>query len=207
MRSPGMRPALTPAPPDVTLEMTGSRYGLRASTVATRAGGIDRLGALAALQVPGHPFVLEPGHLHIAAERNPRDPVLRLAAAPRQDRSAEAEREAQHLDSDRLRRGEMAGLVHEDQDADDDDEGDRRQEHAASRASRRAAASAASTASSESAPVGAVVSSPRAIVWAIRPQGIAPSRNSATAISLAALKTVGAVPAAVAAARPRRYAG
>src|SRR5207244_11757515 len=93
---------------------------------------------------------------------------------------------------------------HEDQHADDDDERDRRQEHAASRARRRAAASAASTASSVSAPVGPVASSTRAIVEAIRPKGIAPSRNSATAISLAALKTVGAVPPAVAAVRPRR---
>src|SRR5207249_11392250 len=37
MRSPGTRPALAPAPPDVTLEMAGSRYGLSASTKVTRA--------------------------------------------------------------------------------------------------------------------------------------------------------------------------
>src|SRR5438046_7194550 len=170
----------------------------------SNARGIDRLGALATFQLSGHPFVLEPRHLHVAAERNPRDPVLRLAAAPGQDRSPEAEREAQHLDADRLGGGEVAGLVHEAQHADHDDEGDRRQEHAASRASRRAAESAASTASSVSAPVGAVASSTRAIVGAMRPKGMAPSRNSATAISLAALNTVGAVPPALAALRPRR---
>src|SRR4029077_20818917 len=145
--------------------------------------------------------------LHVAAERNPGDPVLGLPAAPPQDRPPEAEREPQHLDADRLGDDEVTRLVNENEDADHYDEGGERQRHAASRPRRRASASAASTASSVLASPAWCASSTRAIVSAILPKRILPARKSSTATSFAALNAVAAVPPVVAAARPNPYAG
>src|SRR5437667_2481 len=168
---------------------------------------IDRHIGLASFERTGHAFVLEPGHLDVAAERHARDPVFGLPAPPAQDRFAEPKRKAQHLDPQTLRGHEMTHFVHEDQDAEDDDDGAEREEHVASRASRRASASAASTASSDSASVGSYASSTLATVSAMRPNRIRPSRNRSTATSFAALNAVVVVPPAAAAARPDAYAG
>src|ERR1051326_2980401 len=49
--------------------------------VIERARGVDRDVRLAALELTGYAFFLEPGHFHVAAQRDPRDPVFGLAAA------------------------------------------------------------------------------------------------------------------------------
>src|SRR2546422_460843 len=167
---------------------------------------VDRNARLPAFQAARDALVLEPGHLHVAAERDPRDPVFRLAAAPREDGPPEPEREPQHLNADGLGRDKMPTPVHEGQRPQPDRERDQRQEHAASRASRRASASVASTAASDPASPGRCASSTRAIVSAMRPNRIRPSRNSSTATSFAALNAAGAAPPATAAARPSPYA-
>jgi hypothetical protein len=64
-------------------------------------------------------------HLHVAAERNHRDPVLNVigwSAAPRQERPAEADREPEHFESKLPCRDEVAELVGGHEDADRDDE-------------------------------------------------------------------------------------
>ena len=96
-----------------------------------------------------------------------------------------------------LGRHEMSRLVHEDQDAENDDQGQDGQQHyclTLCRASSRAHRSAARTSSTEPAGAGACESSTRSMVSLIIPNGIAPSRKAATATSLAALNTAGAVP-------------
>src|SRR5947207_15805291 len=138
----------------------------------------------------------------VAAARWVREPVLGLPAPPAENGTPEADREPQHLNPHGLRREEVAHFVNEDQRTEDDDERGEIQEHAASRARRRASASAASTVSSDAASRTWSASSPRAMVSAIRPNRIPPSRNSSTATSFAALNAVGAVPPAAAAARP-----
>src|SRR2546425_938815 len=171
------------------------------------ARGVDRDVGLPAFDAAGHTLVFEPGHLHVAAEREPGEPVLGLTAPPAENGTPEPDREPQHLDPHGLRREEVAQFVNEDQRAEDHRERDQGQEHAASRARRRASASAASTVSSDAAAVAWCASSTRAMVSAIRPNRIFPSRNSSTATSFAALNAVAAVPPTRAAARPRPYAG
>src|ERR1041385_2107857 len=176
--------------------------------VIERARGVDRHVRLAALELTGHAFFLEPGHLHVAAQRDPRDPVFGLAAAPPQQRAAESNRESQDLNPDGLGDDEMAELVYRHQDAEHHDERDDGQEHATSCASRRACASACNTSSSRLASPPRVSSATtRSMISAIRPNGIRSSRNSWTATSLAALNRAGAVPPTRAAARPIAYAG
>src|SRR6185436_10158548 len=172
-----------------------------------RAFRIDRHRGLAAFELAGHPLVFQSGHLHVAAERNPRDPVLGLPTRPGNHRTAEAEREAQHLNPHRLRDEEVPQLVHEDQHAEHDDERQQRQQHATSRASWRASASAASTLSSVSPAPGRPRATTYSMIWAMRPNGICSSRNSCTATSLAALNIAGAFPPLRAASRPTTYAG
>src|SRR6266550_2606808 len=172
-----------------------------------RARRADRDGGLPALDSSGHALVFQPRHLHVPAERQPREPVLGLPAPPAEYGTPEADREPQHLNPHGLRREEVAHFMNEDQRTEDDDERGEIQEHAASRARRRASASAASTVSSDAASQTWCVSSTRAMVSAIRPNRILPSRNSSTATSFAALNAVGAVPPAAAAARPSPYAG
>ena len=60
------------------------------------------------------------GHLHVAAERDGADAVLRAAARELQDLGAESERKRQHPDAVPARHQEMAQLVHEDEDAEDE---------------------------------------------------------------------------------------
>ena len=70
------------------------------------------------------PFVLVE-HLDVAAERDRRQPILNVigrTAAPRQQRPAEADREAQHFEAEPPRHDEVAELVRGDQHADRDDE-------------------------------------------------------------------------------------
>ena len=67
-------------------------------------------------------------HLHVAAERDRRQPVLgvvRRRAAPRQQRPTEADREAQHLEAEQARHEEMAELVNGDEHADRHEESHR----------------------------------------------------------------------------------
>src|SRR5437899_6928661 len=182
-------------------------HALPGGLAVERAGRVDGDVGLAALQIPRDSLILEPRHLHVAAERKPRDPVLGLAAPPAEHRPAEPEREPQHLNPHGLGRDEVPHLVHEDEDAEHHGHGGERQEHATSRARRRASASAASTAASDPASLAWCASSTRAMVSAIRPNRIFPSRNRVTATSFAALKAVGAVPPTRAAARPSPYAG
>src|SRR6266550_436888 len=172
-----------------------------------RARRVHRDVGLPTLDTSGHALVLEPRHLHVPTEREPGEPVLCLPAPPAENRTPEADREPQDLDPHGLRGEEVAQLVHEDQRTEDDRERGQGQEHAASRARRRASASAASTVSSVEASPAWCPSSTRAIVSAIRPNRIFPSRNRVTATSFAALKAVGAVPRTRAAARPSPYAG
>src|SRR6266566_1061760 len=174
----------------------------RLSIECTR--GVYRNVRLPTFQLAHHAFVFEPRHLDVAAQRDPGDPVFRLAAPPLDDRPPESEREAQHLNADRLGDDEVAELVHRNEHAQDDDERHNRQEHATSSARRRASASAANTSSSEDprppSPVPRLTTC--SMISAMRPNVIFSSRNSCTATSLAALNRAGAVPPSRAASRP-----
>src|SRR5690606_14812386 len=61
-------------------------------------------------------------HLDVAAERQQRDAVLRLATAQLEDLRAETQTKGQDFDAERLREQKMPKLVDEDQRADEDDE-------------------------------------------------------------------------------------
>jgi hypothetical protein len=102
--------------------------------MSTRRQTPCRLNARARSDASTGPFALVE-HLHVSAERDRReDPLGRVAAAPPDEqRLAEADREAQHLDVADARSEVMAVFVHDDQDAERDDEcGDRVQQvHAA----------------------------------------------------------------------------
>jgi hypothetical protein len=69
----------------------------------------------AALQHADPLFFRHPGHLHVAAEREPGDHVLRLSPPETGHLRPESERKALHFDVDGLGREEVAELVHEDQ--------------------------------------------------------------------------------------------
>src|SRR2546427_403865 len=221
-RSPGLRPARIAGRPGSTRPSRGGAGRGSARATGRRGGGpppgrsqtVGAGGAPASEPPagrpphnPGHALVFEPSHFPVPAERQPGEPVLGLPAPPAQNGTPEADREPQHLNPHGLRGEEVAHFVNEDQWTEDDDERGEIQEHAASRARRRASASAASTVSSDAASRTWCVSSTRAMVSAIRPNRIPPSRNSSTATSFAALNAVGAVPPAAAPARPSPYAG
>ena len=57
------------------------------------------------------------GHLHVAAERQRADAVLRVAAAEADDRGIEAELELEHADAHALGGEKMTELVHEHEHA------------------------------------------------------------------------------------------
>ena len=121
----------------------------------------------------------------------------------------DAEREAVHPDAGPLGGEEVAELVHEDEHAEHDEQGRRVSGSAITTSPRRARAraqrSAARTASSAVAGSDACARrAPRRSCLAIRPNGIRRSRKAATATSLAALNTAGAVPPARPAATPER---
>src|SRR5262249_55715869 len=150
---------------------------------------------------------LRRGHLHIAAERQPGDGVLSLSNPSGEpfDRRAQAEREAVDIDPGPLRGDEMSRLVHEDQHTEGDDQWPQviEDDHFnTSLAQTRDHWSAARTVSRSPAGAGSCSSSTRSIVSEMRPNGTRPSRNAATAVSLAALNTAGAVPPARPAERP-----
>ena len=65
-------------------------------------------------------------HLHVAAERDRADAVLRVAADDPEQLGAEAEREGQHADAVAAGHQEMPQLVHEDEHAEDEHETQRR---------------------------------------------------------------------------------
>jgi len=62
-------------------------------------------------------------HLHVAAERDPGDPVLGLAHLDAHEPRPEAEREAQDRHTPHFRRDEMPELVNEDHEAEQQDSG------------------------------------------------------------------------------------
>src|SRR6185436_18287380 len=114
-----------------------------------------------------------------------------------------------HVDPRPLRRDEMPRFVHEDQHAEGDDQGPEILENDhfnTSLARTRDHWSAARTVSRSPAGAGACSSRTRSIVSEMRPNGTRPSRNAATAVSLAALNTAGAVPPARPAETPAEYA-
>ena len=127
---------------------------------------------------------IHPGNLHVSPERDRPDPVLDLAAGPLRDRRSEADVELARRHSDGPRGEEVTRLVdhHEHRQS-----GDRRdQAHAASTSSRaRPSASRNSSTSRASAP--STCSSTSATSAGMSRKPIRPSRNAATATSLAAL--------------------
>ncbi len=66
-----------------------------------------------------------PREVDVAAQRNPRHPVLGLAAAKREQLAPEAEREGEHPDAEALGHQVVAELVDEDDDAEREEEGER----------------------------------------------------------------------------------
>ena len=145
-RSPGSRPASCPGEPGSTMPTTGgtslasraanpvmNTIDTRTTASTTLANGPARrirtrcqrgpvevlAGIVAALA-----GVL-PGEVDVAAQRNPRHPVLGLAAAKRQQLAPEAEREGEHPDAEALGHQVVAELVDEDDDAEREEEGER----------------------------------------------------------------------------------
>src|SRR5690606_8972029 len=154
--------------------------------------------------------LLHAGHLHVATERQPRDDVFGLAPPEAPQLGAESDREARHRDVHGLGRHEVAELVDEDEDTEDDDRREDRDQHrpaTTSRAMALARPSASSRAPRESIGAGSCASSTRSITSGMRRSGSSPSRKLATATSLAALTTAGAVPPARPASTPSRKAG
>jgi hypothetical protein len=176
----------------------------RQQQVGDRAGGHDGRALGQRLAVEGavlfmrrHRRLALVEHAHVAAERQRSDHELGLAALPAPQRAAEADRETQHLHAACHRDAVVAVLVHHDQQTERDDEGEHR-DHAIAfaltcrRATARARSSSASRSSSESCgpKLPAICSSVASLTASIAVNGIAPSRNAATATSLAALSTL-----------------
>src|SRR5262249_14510343 len=64
--------------------------------------------------------VVTRGHPHIAAERQPREDVLRFPAAELEDRWAEPDGKARRVNANGLGGDEMSELVHEDHESEDE---------------------------------------------------------------------------------------
>ena len=146
--------------------------------------------------------------LHEAAERDHPDPVLDPVPGALDRRRWEADVELPRAHPQRNRGDEVAELVHEDEQPEPDDRDEDR--HAATSprsAARRASASAATRSSRSRAGAPSTCSSAAATVSAISGNRIRPSRNAATATSLAALYAHGKVPPRSPALRARAAAG
>src|SRR5713101_3990740 len=161
------------------------------------------------------------GQLDEATERDGPDGVEGLASLPAEELWAESHTELLHLDPGELGADEVAGLVHDHQDAeDDDDQGD--ENHgahagswlhtrlgplAAARTWARAQRSAAMTASTVNSGAGSAAASARATEGTMSTNRRSPWRKRATASSLAAFNTAGAVPPRSPASRASATAG
>ena len=136
--------------------------GLGPRVVGHAAQLLDEARGRRAGRLPGPRRGQHPDHRDVAAQRDGLEPVLRLAAAPRDERRAEADHVLRDAHAEELGRDEVADLVQGDRDRqaqrDREDARDVPEDlhdgHQRARAARRAQASAASTASTVS-PVGA----------------------------------------------------
>src|SRR5207342_3048750 len=146
-----------------------------------------------------------PRDLHEAAERDGADPVLRVAVLALHHCGREAEIEAKGAHAGHLGHGEVAELVHgdEQEQASDGDEDAHAARAPAPAAAARARRSASSTCSSDTTGSGATCASTSSTTAAMSRKPMRPSRNARTAISLAAFRTQGAVPPAMPASRAR----
>src|SRR4030095_8871949 len=149
-------------------------------------------------------------HLHIATERDGRQRPLRpvLRGLAHRDDPPESDRKAQHLDAAPARDHVVAEFMEHHQNAQRDEKRDNlvgQVDHEAifalsagslshAAATRRASPSAASASSNELAGRAVTPASVAAQTAAMSVNLIAPSRNAATATSLAALRMAGAVP-------------
>src|SRR3954452_25437949 len=148
--------------------------------------------------------------LHVAAQRQGADRVLRLPHLLAYQQRREEQREALHAHADRLGGGEVPQLVEHDQEH----EAERGEEPAHVRTP--ATSSPARSRASASAPYSTLkwwigrascASRVRSITSAIAGNGISPSRKACTATSFAAFMAHGAVPPAWAASRASRRHG
>src|SRR5439155_1140439 len=126
-RSPGRKPARIAGRPGETEVDEERNHRVHRDTredhdrplphglAVERARRVHRDVGLPTLDTSGHALVLEPRHLHVATERQPREPVLCLPAPPAENGTPKADREPQDLDPHGLRGEEVAQLVHEDQ--------------------------------------------------------------------------------------------
>src|SRR6185312_6852796 len=153
-----------------------------------------------------------PRDLHEAAQRDGPDAVLGALPGALQDGRREAQVEPQRTHAGRLGGAEVAELVDGDQQeqAEDGDEKAHAAVLTASWTAARARASASSSWPSDASGSAATSSRARSTRAAMSRKPIWPSRNDATAASLAAFSTHGAVPpsrpAARASARQRNVA-
>src|SRR6185503_19060588 len=134
--------------------------------------------------------------------------AIRVAADTLEERLAEAEREAQHLEPEAAGNPEMPELVHSHEYTDRDDEGDKRGEDArvhapaawrgpsAARACSRAQASAASASERLRTGPASCCCNTLSMTAAMLAKFSRRPRNAATAISFAAFSTAGIVPPA-----------
>ena len=134
---------------------------------------------------------VHPGDLHVAAERDHPEPVLDAVVHPLHQRRREADVEAPRPHPDGERGEEVPGLVDQDQErkpGDGDGDG-----HAGTprSASRRASASASTRSSRSRAGAPSTSASASSTAAAMPRNGRRPSRNAATATSLAALNAHG----------------
>ena len=77
------------------------------------------------VRIPGH--VLLGGiarHAHVAAQRDQRHAIVRVALSEAEQPLSEAEGEDEHSHAKELRHEEVPRFVHEDQDAENDEEAD-----------------------------------------------------------------------------------
>ncbi len=156
--------------------------------------------------------LLPTGHLDVAAERQPGDRRIRSRPASEGqpgNRRAQPEREAMDVDARPLGGEEVPGLVDEDEHAEHDDQRKHGVSTWTSSSAARWRAPRAHRSASRTAPrlrrrAGVCASSTARSLSLIRPKGMRPARNAATATSLAALNTAGAVPPARPAAMPAR---
>src|SRR5439155_486751 len=148
-----------------------------------------------------------PKHLHVAAERQQRQPVVGVPPLDSEQTWSEADGKDLHLDAEELGHDEMAQLVDQHQRPQEKRKGQkglRIQErvHAATpfiricSARRREASSASRIVASESAATGWCSSRTFSMVRGMSKNFARRARNAPTATSLAALRATGAVPPA-----------
>src|SRR6266851_4458490 len=164
---------------------------------------------------------VHPGQLDEATERNSPDGVEGLASLPAEELGAESHTELLHLDPGELGADEVAGLVHDHKQAEDED--DQRDEHDGAHAGSwlhtrlgplaeactwaRAQRSASMTDSRVNSFAGSAAASARATEGTMSTNRRWPWRKRATASSLAAFNTAGAVPPRSPASRASATAG